>query len=130
MRSYDVGARLCRSSLASRALHFQSYRPDLVIWAWIKQKVTKENKTFKIADVLALTNKAISAVTLDQWCDACQHCKKLVDEFWVNDCLQEEVIEKLVIDVGLESDDGESDVDDGSQRVDDDGEDGEIAIEC
>ena len=29
---------------------------------WIKQNVAKENKTFKIANVFTLTNKAISAV--------------------------------------------------------------------
>ena len=56
--------------------------------------------------------------------------KASANEFWVNACLREEVIEKLVIDVGLESDDSESDVDDGSLRDDDDGDDIKIAIEC
>ena len=44
------------------------------IWAWIKGKVAKENKTFKISDVMALTNESISVVTVDQWRSACLHC--------------------------------------------------------
>ena len=55
------------------------FNPINLIWAWIKQEVA--NKTFKIA-VLTLTNKAISAVTLDQWRDAFQDCRKLVDDFF------------------------------------------------
>ena len=38
------------------------FNPIELIWAWIKQKIAKENKTFKIADVLKLTNKAIRVV--------------------------------------------------------------------
>ena len=67
-----------------------------LIWAWIKGKVAKENKTFKIEDVIALTKEAISAATADQWRSACLHCMTLVDEFWKTDCLQEETVEQLV----------------------------------
>ena len=97
------------------------FNPIELIWMWIKQKVAKGKKTFKSADVLTLMNKAVSAVTLDQWRNVCQHCKKLVNEFWVNDCLQEEVIGKRI--VGLESNDGKSDVGDGSLRDNNDGDD-------
>ena len=40
------------------------------------------------------------------------------------------MIDWSVIDIGLKSVDGESYVDDGSPRDDDDGDDTEIAIEC
>ena len=42
------------------------FNPIELIWAWIKGKVAREYKTFKKADVMALTNEAISAVTADQ----------------------------------------------------------------
>ena len=69
--------------------------PIELIWTWIKGKVAKKNKTFKIADVLALANEAINAVTADQWRSACLHCMTLVDEFWKTDCLQEETVKQL-----------------------------------
>ena len=48
---------------------------------------------------MALTNEAISAVTADQWRSACLHCMTLVDEFLKTDCLQEETVKQLLIEV-------------------------------
>ena len=62
--------------------------------------------------------------------DTCKHCKRLVDENRVNDFLQEKVIEKLVIDIGLKNDDGERNVDDGSLGNDEGGDDVAIAVKC
>ena len=75
--------------------------------------MAKENKFFKIADVTALTNEAISAVTADQWRRACLHCMTLVDEFWKTDCLQEETVEQFFIEVNGSDDEDDQD-DDGS----------------
>ena len=92
------------------------FNPIELIWAWIKREVAKENKTFKITDDMALKNEAISAVTANQWHNACLHCKILVDEFWKTDCLQEEYVEQFLIDVN--GDDGENDKDDDSSDED------------
>ena len=47
-------------------LSFVCLRTIKLISAWIKGNVAKDNKTFKIADVMALTNEAISAVIADR----------------------------------------------------------------
>ena len=88
--------------------------PIELVWACIKGRVTKENKTFKRKDVMALTNEAISVATLDQWCSACLHCRKLVDEFWKTDCLQEEAVEQFVIELNS----SHNDADDGGDNDD------------
>ena len=84
--------------------------------------MAKENKTFKIADVMALTNEAISTVTADQWHSACLHCMTLVDKFWKTDCLQEETVEQLLIEVNGDHDDEDED------HQDDDGPDPDEAF--
>ena len=62
---------------------------------------------------MALTNEAISALRADQWRSACLHCVILVDEFWKTECLQEETVEKLLIEVnGDHDDEDEADQDD------------------
>ena len=67
---------------------------------------------------MALTNEAISTVTADQWRSACLHCMTLVDEFWKADCLQEETVEQLLIEVNGDHDDEDEDDqdDDGSDE--------------
>ena len=88
------------------------FNPIELIWAWIKGKMAKEKRTFKIADVMTLTNEAISAVTADHWRSACLRCKKLVDEFWKTDSLQEEAVGQLVIELNGNDDDDNDDGDD------------------
>ena len=74
--------------------------------------MAKENKTFKIADVMVLTNETIGAVTADQWRSACLYCMTLVDEFWKTDCLQEETVKQLLIEHEVNGDRDDEDEDD------------------
>ena len=53
----------------------------------------------------------------EQQKSACKHCRRLVDEFLVTDCLQEEAVEKLIIE--LNSDDQEDTDDDKDGDGDD-----------
>ena len=85
------------------------FNPIELIWAWVKGKVAKDNKTYKIADVERLTNEALAAVTPEQWKNACKHCHQLVDQFWETDGLQEQVMEDVVIQLGNDSSDSEDD---------------------
>lgn len=46
-------------------------------WAQFKGRVAEKNFTFKIADVEALVNKEIGAITADDWAKCGEHCVKL-----------------------------------------------------
>ena len=88
------------------------FNPIELIWAWVKTTVAKKNSTFKMADVEKLVNDTLLQVTQKQWEDACKHCHQLVDQFWISDGLQEEEIERVLIqldgnDSSEESDTGE-----------------------
>ena len=52
----------------------------------------------------------------------CLHCMTLVDEFWKTDCLQEETVEQLLIEVNGDHDDEDED------DQDDDGSDEEVFV--
>ena len=76
------------------------FNPIELMWAWIKEQVAKRNTTFKIADVKELVTAVITEVSAEHWRKAFEHCEKCMDEAWVNDGLQEEHVERLIIEVG------------------------------
>ena len=76
------------------------FNPIELMWAWIKEQVAKRNTTFKIADVKELVTAVITEVSAEHWRKAFEHCEKYMDEAWVNDGLQEEHVERLIIEVG------------------------------
>ena len=64
------------------------------------------------------------AVTADhEWRSACLHCMTSVDEFWKTDCLQEETVEQLPIEVNGDHDDEDEDY------QDDDNSDEEVFVD-
>ena len=44
-----------------------------------------------------------------QWRDSCKHCMALVEEFWITDGLQEDVVDRLVIDIDGDDEDDDDD---------------------
>ena len=92
-------------------------------------KVAKESKTFKIADVMRLTQEAVNEVPPQQWSSVCIHCEKIVDEFWKMDGLQEQATAKLTIEL-CEEDEDEADEDDSDDEDDSNEDDSEVAIDC
>lgn len=64
--------------------------PIELIWAQVKEKVRRENSSFKIADVLKLTQAAIQSVTARDWQKCIQHTIKLENSYWETDYIIEE----------------------------------------
>ena len=69
---------------------------------------------------MSCPNEANSAVTADQWRSACLHCMTLVEEFWKTDCLQEETVEQLPIEVNGDREKEDEDDDDQGDAGSDD----------
>jgi hypothetical protein len=54
--------------------------PIELIWSHVKGEVARNNKTFKIKDVLPLCQKTLASVPVDLWSKCVQHVIKLEDE--------------------------------------------------
>lgn len=67
------------------------YNPIELIWAQFKGRVADKNSTFKIADVEALVNKEIDAITADVWAKCGEHCAKLQEDDFHKAGLRDEI---------------------------------------
>ena len=90
-----------------------TFNPIELIWAWVKRKVARRNKTFRIGYVKKLTEEALGKVTAEQCRSACQHCDKICDAAWMADGIQYEVNEDIIIHIiqDSNSDEGDSESD-------------------
>ncbi len=53
------------------------FNPIELVWSYVKREVGKNNKTFKIKDVLPLCQKTLAAVSPELWAECVQHVIKL-----------------------------------------------------
>ena len=61
--------------------------PIELVWAQVKGYVAKNNKTFKLADVLRLIEEGFTKVTPNAWAKCCDHVVKVEEEYWKSDAL-------------------------------------------
>ena len=103
--------------------------PIELIWAQVKGRVARRNKTFRLQDVKRLVVESLADVTPENWRDAVTHVEKVEKDYWVADRLQEEVVEQIVINIGPGSDNsddsGDTDSVDDSGSGDDSGDGGD-----
>lgn len=68
-----------------RLLQLPPYHPDLnpieMIWGAIKNKVRRLNTSFKVQDVLALTQQAYDSISAEDWKKRIEHTIRIEDEF-------------------------------------------------
>ena len=92
--------------------------PIELIWAQVKGRVARRNKTFRLQDVKRLVVESLAGMTPENWRDAVTHVEKVEKDYWVADRLQEEVVEQIVINIGPGSDNsddsGDTDIVDDS----------------
>lgn len=58
-----------------------------LVWAWVKARVAKENKTFKVKDVVELVKKILREVPVELWQNAIRHCRDREEFYWKKDRL-------------------------------------------
>jgi transposase len=74
-----------------------------LIWAYVKNAVAKENKTFNIKTVLELCRSQLCGVPQHVWANSVRHVQKLEDYYWEKDRICEERVEELIIPIGNDS---------------------------
>ena len=94
------------------------FNPIELVWARLKGNVANINKTYKIGDVQEHVHNAFASLKPELWPNCCRHCDALVDQSWVNDGLQDEMIDKIIIELGDSDDSDDSDDDDGDDDED------------
>eukprot|EP00117_Sycon_ciliatum_P011700 scpid77563/ scgid13068/ len=94
------------------------FNPIELVWARLKAKVANINTTYKIGDVQEHVHSVFASLKPELWSGCCTHCDKLVDQAWVNDGLQDEMIDKIIIELGDSDDSDDSDDDDGDEDED------------
>ena len=76
-----------------------------------------KNKTFCIIDVQVLTDQAIWHWSSEDWRKACGHVKKVEEDYWESDKLQDIMVHKLVIDIDKDNSERESEESDVSKEA-------------
>ncbi|GFU22366.1 DDE_3 domain-containing protein [Nephila pilipes] len=78
--SYKVEA------FAHKVLRLSPYHCDLhpikIIWSYVKRHVARENKTFKLNDVMDLTIQGIEKVSVRNWMNCINHATEKEKEMW------------------------------------------------
>lgn len=99
------------------------YNPIELVWARIKTEVADRNNTFKLADVERLMNDAIDRVTVDDWKNCVKHAERLQDEDFRKEIGRDEILERIVINIGDDSDNTDSELSDTQDLAEDDDDD-------
>lgn len=90
------------------------YHPDLnpieLIWNMVKRKVSEKNMSrVPLSELKQNTRDAFSTITKDDWIGAIQHVNQISDDYWTRDGLLEEELDRIIINVGIDSTDESSD---------------------
>ena len=82
-------------------LRLPAYHADLnsieLIWATMKGYIARRNVSFKMTDVLQLSQYAIAAVTENDWVSGCRHVEEVKRKYWDADIAVKAEMEKIVI---------------------------------
>ena len=89
--------------------------PIELIWAQIKREVAEKNITFRLQDVKALTGEAVAHVTPENWQKACSHVEKVEEEYWESDNIQDTMVEELIIHLGSDEDETDTESEDSEE---------------
>ena len=77
--------------------------PIEMIWSQVKGFVARNNTTFKLKDVKVLAESAMNQVSTEEWKNCIAHVMEEETKFWELDKLSDNVVDKLVINLGDDS---------------------------
>ena len=87
-------------------LRLPQYHAELnaieLIWAHVKSKVAAANMSFKMKDVLKLSQDAIEGTPASVWENCCRHVETVEEIFWKNNPAVEKAVERSMIEVSDE----------------------------
>jgi transposase len=94
----DKAAELGHKIIRLPPYHCQ-YNAIEMVWAYIKSYVKERNHTFKMKDVETLFAEGVAAVTPELWSKYANHAKKIMNEEWKNEGLDEQSVKDFVINL-------------------------------
>ncbi|PSN40636.1 hypothetical protein C0J52_21101, partial [Blattella germanica] len=84
-------------------------------WNLIKERIkARISSSLSLPSLKEISEQALNEITKEDWKKVCDHVKKIADDYWRRDSLLEDEIQRIVINIGVESSD-ESDIDIGSE---------------
>lgn len=92
------------------------HNPIEMVWSYLKAYVKERNKTFKMKDVEKHFLEAVSTVTPEMWVKYVNHAKKLMDEDWSSEGLNDRSVQELIINLCLGDSDEDSDFDEDTDE--------------
>uniref|UniRef100_A0A1B6K7N2 Tc1-like transposase DDE domain-containing protein n=1 Tax=Homalodisca liturata TaxID=320908 RepID=A0A1B6K7N2_9HEMI len=94
-------------------LRLLPYYPDLnpieLIWAKVKSYVSMRNTSSTISRAKALCEDKISSMSVEEWSVKCKHVEKIKKDYAAVEPHIDNIIEPLIISVGLNTDSSDSD---------------------
>ena len=93
--------------------------PIELAWASVKGYVAKRNKDFTMKEIERLTPDGFKHTTTDVWRQFCRHVVDVENEYVRKDCIIEDAMKEMVIEIGKDDSDSD-DEDDEEDMVDDD----------
>lgn len=102
-------------------LRLPPYHPELnpieLIWATLKKWVASHNVTFKMDDVIELTDRKMELITREEWQEHCRHVRDVELEFMRKEGLLD-AGEELIIHLNGDSGDSDSDYEEAEDGED------------
>ena len=86
--------------------------PIELAWASVKSYVAKHNKNFNITEIQRLTTDRFTHTTADMWRRFCRHVVDIENDYIQKDGLREDTVEEMIINIGEDDSDDETDDDD------------------
>ena len=94
-------------SQGHRVIRLPPYHCDLnpieLIWAQVKNNVASNNSTFTLENIKKLTDKALKAVTKEDWQKAIRHIEKQESMYWENDGILVTCNQDVIININESS---------------------------
>ena len=91
-----------------KVLRLPPYHPDLnpieLIWAQVKKMVSARNFTYRLNDVLEITNNVFTLIGTDRWERACNHVDKIEGDYRSKDIAIDIQMDKFVINLADDTD--------------------------
>ena len=74
--------------------------PIELVWAQVKGFVASQNKSFKLAEIKGLFERAIQNIGAEKWHRIVQHVEQVVEpKMWEKDVFSEDAVERLIINL-------------------------------
>jgi len=75
------------------------YNPIQLIWAQLKNQVSKKNNTFKMVDIERLTHEALDSVTVHDWEKCVRHAESLQTKDYEKEVHRDVILEPIILTI-------------------------------